>query len=431
MVTTFTVLQVAEHIDRQVREVWDSQFWVRGEVAGLKRTNQGRVYFDLVHTGDRGEVRARLGVSMPPAKVRLVDRRLAAVGQPLADGLEIRIKANLSFWVGGGRLSLDLADIDPAHTAGALAVARRELLDALAADGSLTRNATLPVPRVPLSLGLVTSGGSQAFHDVTDELRQSGLPFTVSLVSTKVQGPDAPNGIVAALRQLGRLPGLDLVLLSRGGGAEVDLVTFDHPAVARAIADHPLPVWTGIGHHQDTPVAELVAARSFKTPTALAQGVVGVVGDAVRQTEATWASIRAVAHRRLAAADHALVLAARRTSAARGVLRAAKDRVHARDDRLRRQVATVLARTRDDLDTSAARLAGAAPAALRDRRERLDRAARLLDLADPDRLIAKGWSLTTMVDDGQLVTGPVPAGTVLATRTRGGTITSEVIDPDD
>ena len=149
MVTTFTVLQVAEHIERQVTDVWDRQFWVRGEVSGLKRQGKG-VWFDLVHTTEDGQVVAQLNVSMPASKGRLVDRRLAAVGQPLEDGLEIRIKANLQFWVRGGRLSLSLADIDPSHTAGALALARRDLLAAMQADGSFERNRRLPTPRVAL-----------------------------------------------------------------------------------------------------------------------------------------------------------------------------------------------------------------------------------------------------------------------------------------
>ena len=430
MVTTFTVLQVAEHIERQVTDVWDRQFWVRGEVSGLKRQGKG-VWFDLVHTTEDGQVVAQLNVSMPASKGRLVDRRLAAVGQPLEDGLEIRIKANLQFWVRGGRLSLSLADIDPSHTAGALALARRDLLAAMQADGSFERNRRLPTPRVPLSLGLVTSSGSQAFHDLVEELRASGLPFRLHMISTRVQGPDAPPQIVAALRTLAVRPDIDLVLLTRGGGAEVDLMTFDHADVARGIAECRVPVWTGIGHHLDQPVAELVAARAHKTPTALAQGVVATVREAADDTEQVWADVRDRARRRLDRADRALSTAARRTAAARTALRGAHGRVDAHQRRLQQAATRVTNQRLGALQDRADRLQRDAPRSLQHRADRLSRAERLVALADPDRLIQRGWTVTTRADDGGLVTGPLPAGTVLHTRTREGTITSEVIHTDD
>lgn len=431
MARTFTVLEVAQHIDLRVREHWNNEFWVRGEVSGLRRSTRGHAWFNLVQTDEVGDVVAQLGVSMPASKARLVDRRLSAVGQPLADGLEIRLKASLSFWVRGGRLSLDLADIDPTHTAGALAVARRELLAAMAADGSRDRQAGLPSPRVPLSLGLITSSGSQAFHDLTDELRASGIGFAITLVHSTVQGQRAPAELCAALARLGRMAHLDLILLTRGGGADIDLVTFDHPDVARAVAGCPRPVWTGIGHHLDSPVAEMVAARAFKTPTALAQGVVATVAEAVASTEDVWTQIRATAVRRVQAARHDLSMAARRMTAARVAVRTAEARLDARSQHVARASTGLLARRAHALDGAASRLAIAGPHALSSAEGRLAQAERVVDLVDPQRLIARGWSVTTD-DRGRLVTGPVPVGTRLRTRTRGGTIASTVTaDPTD
>lgn len=429
MARTFTVLEVAEHIDRRVREHWDNHFWVRGEVSGLKAAARS-TFFDLVQADEDGRVLAQLAVSMPASKARLVDRRLAAVGQPLANGLEIRIKAQLSFWVPGGRLSLSLSDIDPAHTAGAIAVARRQLLADMTADGSASRQAGLPHPRMPLSLGLVTAMGSQAYHDLVDELTRSGHPFRLTVAASRVQGVHAPAEIVRAIGALGRTAGLDLVLLTRGGGAEIDLVTFDHPHVARAVADCPVPVWTGIGHHLDSPVAEQVAALACKTPTALAQAVVTAVADSRDRTETAWAGIRTAALRRLGTAERELVVASQRTASARVALRTAAARLDAIGDRVAAAPARLLRHRQQHLAGQRDRLGAAASAVLDRRVERLDRAGQMVELADPVRLLERGWTLTTTTD-GRRVRGPLPVGTRLSTRHAAGTITSEVVDDVD
>lgn len=428
MVTTFSVLQVAEHIDIKVREAWNNQFWVRGEVSGLKQSARGRVWFDLVETDDTGRVLAQLNVSMAADKMRLVDRRLRSVGQPLANGLQIRIKASIDYWVRTGRLLLALSDIDPSHTAGALAMARGDLLARMNADGSAGRNGRLPTPRLPLRLALITSAGSQAFHDLLDELRASPFPFTVTVADCRVQGSDAVPQLTAALTAFGGRTDIDLVLLTRGGGAEIDLVTFDHADVAAAVADCAIPVWSGIGHHLDSPVAEQVAARGLKTPTALAQAVVTAVQDAAAAVEDRWSAIRTLAIRRLARADHDLALAARRTSAARIALRSAGGRLDVAESRIARSATHVLQSHHAALDGVQDRVRVAVPTGLARRVTQMDRAARLVDLADPQRLIARGWSVTTD-GDGTLVTGLRPVGSTLQTLTRGGTIRSKVVEP--
>jgi exodeoxyribonuclease VII large subunit len=332
----------------------------------------------------------------------------------------------MEFFSPGGRLSLALDDIDPAHTAGAMAVARRDLLAALAAEGLVEANRTRPLPRLPLRLGLVTRGGSQAYHDVTDELAASGLPFEVLLVSCGVQGAAAAEELAAAVR-LVQQRSVDLLLLTRGGGADTDLMTFDDGDLARAVSTCPVQVWTGIGHHLDTPVCEQVAARAFKTPTALAQGVVGAALDAVGATERSWDAIRRRAEDHLGRASGRLDLARRRTQTARTVLRGHEGRLVADTARLASAARRQLATSRAVLDGRTARLGEAADATVATATRRLDVTAGLVAAYDPARLLGRGWSVTTTAD-GRLVTGPVPVGTRLRTTTLGGMISSEVVD---
>jgi exodeoxyribonuclease VII large subunit len=426
---TWTVAEIGARIAQVVDDRMGSRFWVRGEVADLSRTARGMVFLSLVQTDDRGHVVARLSVTASPGKGRLADRRMSRVGQPLTDGIEIRIRGHLDYYAPGGRLSLSMDDIDPAHTAGAMAIARRELLDALAVEGLLQTNAQLPTPRLPLRVGLITRSGSQAYHDVLDELRASGLPFDVVVASAAVQGVHAPAELAGALVALGGRQDLDLLLLTRGGGGDVDLSTFDHPAVARAVATAALPVWTGIGHHLDTPVSEQVAARSLKTPTALAQAVVTACTEAVADVEGRWARITSTADRQLGAASARLDTATRRTQSARLVLRGAVGRLDASGRRLEVAGHRAIGAHHRRLDDAGIRLRHAATGTLTRAAARLDVREGLVEAGDPARLLARGWSLTSTVD-GALVTGPVPTGTRLRTTTRSGIITSEVVDDD-
>jgi exodeoxyribonuclease VII large subunit len=422
---TWTVAEIGRRIEQVVADRMSAAFWVRGELADVRTSASGTLFFTLVQTDAAGRVLARLGGTGSPGKARLVDRKMRRVGQPLAEGIEVRVRGHLDWYTAGGRLGLALLDVDPAHTAGAMALARRELLAALAAEGLVDANAARPLPRPPLRLGLVTRRDSQAYHDLVDELRRSGLPFHLVLASVGVQGAAAGEGLAAAVGAVAA-QAVDLVLVTRGGGAEVDLATFDHPGLARAVAGCDVQVWTGIGHHLDTPVCEQVAARAFKTPTALAQGVVAEVRDAVASVEAAWAGIRLRSSAHVARAGGRLATAGRRTAAARVALRGAAGRLDADAVRLaaaaRRGTSARLA----VLDARDAALSRGATAVLSDAARRLDAAGARVATADPARLLARGWSVTTTAD-GALVTAPVPAGTRLTTRVRDGVVDSEVV----
>src|SRR5690606_14092361 len=188
------------------------------------------------------------------ARRRVTARLTAAAGRVrMTDGTEVRIRGRITFYERGGRLQLQMSDIDPDFTLGRLAADRERVLRQLAAEGLLDRQARLPRPLPPLRLGLVTSAGSAAEHAVLDELRASGIGFTVVRADVRVQGTRAPASVARGLRAVAAR-GVDLVLLVRGGGAATDLAAFDGEVIARAIAELEVPVLTGIGHDIDRSV---------------------------------------------------------------------------------------------------------------------------------------------------------------------------------
>ncbi|HEX6310304.1 MAG TPA: exodeoxyribonuclease VII large subunit, partial [Acidimicrobiia bacterium] len=275
---TFTVTEINTVIRDALRAAIPREVWVQGEVQGLKTSGLGHSYFQLVEKVGRGErVLSRLDVALFRGERPAVNAALRDAGLKLADDIGVRIRGRVDFYPPNGRLQLVMTGIDPVFTVGGMAANRERLLKALAAEGLLRANAALPMPAVPLRVGLVTSHDSAAYHDFVHELEVSRYAWQVCLADVRVQGSGAPKRLVWALRALARQR-VDVVVIVRGGGSRSDLAPFDAEAVARTIAEMPVPVLTGIGHEVDRSVADEVAHTACKTPTACAQELVEQVG---------------------------------------------------------------------------------------------------------------------------------------------------------
>ncbi|MEQ1795068.1 MAG: exodeoxyribonuclease VII large subunit [Nitrospira sp.] len=156
--------------------------------------------------------------------------------------------------------------------------AREAAIQQLTDRGLLRANASKPWTKPALRLAIITKPGSAACEDVLSILRHSGYRFQPTLIPVNVQGTHAQASLVAAFQELTRRRHeFDLALLVRGGGSELDLHAYDLLPVAEAVAQCPLPVITGLGHHTDHSVCDVVAARAVETPTAAAQAIVNDV----------------------------------------------------------------------------------------------------------------------------------------------------------
>jgi exodeoxyribonuclease VII large subunit len=250
--------------------------WVRGEISGLRRTSGGALFFRLADDAVDGrviEVAARGRIAME------VDRSLDAAGMGrLRDGIAVRLRATVGVDAGRSVLRLSLLEVDPAFTAGRLAVDREMVLRRMSADGSLATNRRRPLPLVPLRIGLVTSRGSAGHADLLDQLRRSGFRFAVRTAHAAMQGENAVPQISRAMARLAE-EDLDVIVMVRGGGAKLDLAAFDSEEVGRAVAAAPVPVLTGIGHETDRSVADEAAAVALKTPTAVGEWLTSRVSE--------------------------------------------------------------------------------------------------------------------------------------------------------
>lgn len=321
MEPTYSISQLG----REIKDLLSGAFvsvWVVGEVQRFRPSAAGHQYFDLVEKGEGGARDQVVGVlSAVIWKGEYLRLRpvLERAGERLADGLRIRCRVSVDFYPPGGRLQVQIREIDPTFTLGDLAQRRQETLAALAAAGLLERNRALELPALALSIALVTSNGSAAYHDFLATLRESGYAFRVLAVHSAVQGAEAERSLPAALA-LAAAGACDCIVLVRGGGSKSDLAVFDSQAVAEAIARSTKPILTGLGHEIDEAVADLVAHRSFKTPTKVAEELVARMSNAELAVLRLREQVTRQARLALAEADGRLARAERRAVAARSRL---------------------------------------------------------------------------------------------------------------
>ena len=400
---TYSVSQLCGEVKDFLGEAFPS-VWVVGEAQRVRPSARGHLYFELIEKGERDEIVGKLDAVIWKTDFAKIQRLLAVSEQRLSDGVQVRCRASLDFYAPSGRLQLCVREVDPAFTLGLLERRRRETLAALTAAGLLELNRGLPLPDLPLSVALITSHGSAAYHDFLSGLAESGYGFRVLFLHAAMQGREAEREVVSALAALARL-GVDCAVLIRGGGSRTDLAAFDSRAIAEAIARAPFPVLTGLGHEIDRSIADLAAHAAFKTPTKVAEFLVERMAGAEQALVELRQALVRQALEPLRAGREALGRAERGVSLARLRLAAAAARVeeHARAlGRLGRSV----------LREAAATLQGL---------ERL-----CLQLA-PERTLERGFSLTRDAA-GRLVRQPeqVKPGDLIATRVAGGGFRSRV-----
>ena len=378
-----------------------------GEIQRFRPSAAGHQYFDLVEKGQGGERDQVVGVLSAViwrgeyGRIRPV---LERAGEALADGLRVRCRVSVDFYPPGGRLQVQIREIDPTFTLGDLAKRRQETLLALTDAGLVERNRALPLPALPMSIALVTSIGSAAYHDFLATLRESGFAFRVLAVHSVVQGAEAERSLPSALA-FAAATDCDCIVLIRGGGAKSDLAVFDSRAVAEAVALSMKPVLTGLGHEIDESVVDLVAHRSYKTPTKVAEELVSRVAGAELAVDRLREQLSRQARLTIAEAGGRLAHAERRAVSARMRLAQVSLRLAALGEGLRR---VALHRLR----SAELQLAGW---------------ARLVGELSPARTLRRGFSITRDAA-GRILRDPaaLPAGASIETELALGLLWSRI-----
>ena len=236
------------------------ELWVEGEISNCRVWNTGHMYFTL-KDGD-SQIRAVM--------FRTAVRYLRFKPE---DGLHVIARGRLNVYAPKGEYQITCEHMEP-HGLGALQLAFEQLKKKLQAEGLFDAARKRPLPALPRKIGIVTSLDGAALRDIVKVLKRRHPNAHLVIRPARVQGDDSAPEIIQALRAIARVPGVDVVIVGRGGGSVEDLWAFNEERVARAIAGCPVPVISAVGHETDVTIADFVADLRAPTPSAAAEMVV-------------------------------------------------------------------------------------------------------------------------------------------------------------
>ena len=259
-------------------------YWVVAEISEIKENYNGHCYLELVEKHpDEISIRSRVKAVIWSSRYRFIKSFFEnSAGESLRDGLKILIRVKIEYHEIYG-LSLVINDIDPAFTIGEMALKRQQILKKLEEEGVLTMNKDIDFPVVPQRIAVISSANAAGYTDFMKHLKGNsfGYVFYTALFETPMQGRETESGLIKALDRIAsHLDKFDLAVIIRGGGSQTDLSWFDNYNIAYYITQFPLPVITGIGHEKDLSVTDIVAHRSLKTPTAVADFLIDCMNNA-------------------------------------------------------------------------------------------------------------------------------------------------------
>jgi len=261
------VYSVSQLTDR-IRTVLEERFfevWVEGEISNCFVAKTGHMYFTLKDT--QAQIKAVM--------FRSAIRYLRFKPQ---DGLRVVARGRLTVYDPKGEYQIVCEHLEP-EGLGARQLAFDQLKERLAREGLFDPRRKRALPALPRKIGVVTSLDGAAVRDIIKVLRRRYANAHIVIRPTRVQGEGAALEIARAMAAIGKVKGVDVVIVGRGGGSIEDLWAFNEEVVARAIAGCPLPTISAVGHETDVTIADFVADMRAPTPSAAAEIVVARKDD--------------------------------------------------------------------------------------------------------------------------------------------------------
>ncbi len=272
----FTLSQVASSIKKTLENRYNQLYWIKAEMHKINRYPSGHAFPELVQKEGDKIVAQLTGTIWKQQLERIQKSFVDVVKEPLKDGLTVLFLGKIVFSETFG-LSIQIMDIDPSFSLGELQKEREETLKKLSIEGLLNKNQLLHFPLLPKRIAIISGDTSKGLSDFMEVLNHNPYRyrFETTLFNALLQGDVAVNSIIQALGSIkSSLHRYDIVVLVRGGGAEVGMTCYNHYKLCKEIAEFPLPILTGIGHSTNLTVAELIAFRNEITPTKLAEFLV-------------------------------------------------------------------------------------------------------------------------------------------------------------
>jgi exodeoxyribonuclease VII large subunit len=432
-------------LTREIRERLETHFplvWVSGEVSNLRRPVSGHYYFTLKDAN--AQLRA----------VLFKGNHLHLRYKP-EEGRQILCRGRITVYEARGDYQLIVDYLEPVGL-GVLAQAFEALKTRLAAEGLFDAARKRPLPFLPRRLALVTSPTGAVVRDFLRLLKGRFPNVEVLVYPVKVQGGEAAGEIARALAEAPGYPGVEVIVLARGGGSLEDLWPFNEEVVARAICHCPVPVVSAVGHEVDFTIADFVADVRAPTPSAAVELVVPDKLELQRRLERIGASLYRAWRRHLAAERRHLEAVARRLPDLSRRLTELRLRLDERGEELTRRLARYREVQAQRLQLARSRLLLLSPRrAIQEIRQRLDQMTPRLGLGfqrgqdtrrrhleyceshlaklDPMGILARGYAVATRVPEGTIIRDAslVPVGAGIKVRVARGAMDCEVVETSE
>ena len=287
MIENNTAITVGE-LTRQIKEILEgsfSQLWVEGEISNYIHHSSGHMYFTL--KDDEAEIRC--------AMFKGNNQYLRFKPE---NGMKVLLSGRISVYAPRGQYQLISTRLEPAGL-GTLFLAFEALKKRLSAEGLFDDEFKKPLPKIPETIGLITSKTGAAVKDIINVLGRRAPYVKLILQPTLVQGDEAAVDIVNAIQEMDTSCEPDLIIFGRGGGSLEDLWPFNEEKVARAIFDCQTPTISAVGHETDTTIADLVADLRAPTPSAAAELAAPSIDELMQSLQTVDEKMRALLVRKL------------------------------------------------------------------------------------------------------------------------------------
>lgn len=244
---------------------------IRGELSQITRATSGHMYMTIKDSG---------------AAISVIIWRGTPVSFKLDEGMEVIITGRFTTYPARSNYQIIVNEIEMAGV-GAILKMLEERKRKLAAEGLFDASRKKPLPRLPQTIGVVTSPTGAAFQDIQNRLRER-FPVRVLLYPATVQGATAAAEVVAGIEYFNRMNNVDVIIVARGGGSLEDLLPFSEEVVVRAAAASHIPLISGVGHEPDWMLIDFAADFRAPTPTGAAETVVPTKLSLFQELDNLW-----------------------------------------------------------------------------------------------------------------------------------------------
>lgn len=244
---------------------------IRGELSQITRATSGHIYMTIKDSG---------------AAISVIVWRGTPLNFKLEDGLEVVITGRFTTYPARSNYQIIASEIEMAGV-GAILKMLEERKRKLAAEGLFDESRKKTLPKLPTTIGVVTSPTGAAFQDIQNRLRER-FPVHVLLYPATVQGTTAATEVAAGIEYFNKMQNVDVIIVARGGGSLEDLLPFSEEIVVRAAAASKIPLISGVGHEPDWMLIDFAADYRAPTPTGAAEAVVPTKISLIQDLDNLW-----------------------------------------------------------------------------------------------------------------------------------------------